>query len=133
MPRSTTYSEFEISQFAAADKGVSRQSCAIVGPGPGGGPVHVPGDGNPGPGRDPSDGHVQTGRDLRPSNPQKTYLLHNEVPPSELSRTAVESSNLHATCSAFSPHTSNRLPTRPRGRAVAVQRKPHGAAGAGQF
>src|SRR5207247_7611777 len=86
-----------------------------------------------GPGRDSGGGHVQTGRDLRPSNLRKTSQHHDEVAPSEPLGTVEESNNLHATCNAFSPHTNNRLSTRTRGRAVAAEREPHVVAVGGQF
>ena len=94
-------------------------------------PCH--GHGNPGPGDGPSDGRGRVGRDLHPSNPQRTALHHGEVPPSEPPHTVVESNNRHATCNAFPPDTNNRLSTRTLGLGLAAEPGQHGAAVVGQF
>ena len=90
-------------------------------------------DENPGLGRGPSGGHVQIDRGLRPSNPEKTPDHRDEAGPSKPPRTVVESNNLHATCSGFSPHTNNRLSTRTREWAVLAPRKPLEVAEADQL
>ena len=75
---------------------------------------------NPGPGRDPSDGHGQIGRDLPTSIPLRTDLLHSEVLSREPPGTAAESNNRCATCNVFPPDTSNPLSKRSRGLAFAA-------------
>ena len=87
-------------------------SCGSSGRGPD--PRGASRDENPGLGRGPSGGHVQIDRGLRPSNPEKTPDHRDEAGPSKPPHTVVESNNLHATCSGFSPHTNNRLSTRTR-------------------
>jgi len=101
---------------------------ACRGPNVSGGPGLGPGLG-PG----PSGGYVQTDRDLRPSNRQRTALHRDEVPPSELPDTVAESNSLHAIGSAFPPDTSNPLSIQTPGLVVKAGHEPRAAAVAGQF
>ena len=82
--------------------------------------------------RDPSGDRVRRGRALPPSNPQSTVRRRGAVEPSVPPHTVVESSSLHATCSAFLLDTNSPPPTRIQEWALRVQPGPPGAAVAPQ-
>jgi hypothetical protein len=90
-------------------------------------PYHGLGRGSPGRGRGPGGDHVQHGRDLLPSNPQRTVRRRGAAQPSERPRTVGESNSLHAICSAFLRDTNNPQPTRTQDLALEVKPEPPGA------
>jgi hypothetical protein len=61
-----------------------------------------------GPGRGPSDGHVETDRDLLPSTRHRTAFHHDEASPTEPLGTGDESNNPRATCIGFHWDTNSR-------------------------
>src|SRR5262245_48446388 len=98
----------------------------------GGGPPRLR-YGNPGCGRGPSDGYVQSDRDLLPSSPKSIALHRSEAPPSEPPGKAAASNSLDAICSGVHPHTNNRRPTCSRGLVVAEEHGRSAAVAVGQF
>src|ERR1700675_3359294 len=95
------------------------------------GPSHDLGRGSPARDRGPSGDRVQHGRDLLPSNQQRTAPHHDAAQPSALPRTVVESNSLHATCNAFPRDTNNHPPTRTQELAFLAEPEPHVAVVAG--
>lgn len=88
---------------------------------------------NPDRGRRPIDGHVRCGRDLPPSNLQKTSVRRSVLPPNGHPGTAAGSNIRHATRNDVRPGTNTLRPTCTQAPvAAAGQRRPREAAEAPQ-
>ena len=77
--------------------------------------------------RGPNGDCVQHGRDLLPSNLQRTVRRRGAAQPSERPRTVGESNSLHAIYSAFPRDTNNPPPTRTQDLALGVKPELPGA------